>query len=261
MGWRRKWVSDMSDFFPTIPELHCFREYDNPPEIVPGRAERDWMDASTQRFASRCTPLPIANCSGWDIVLPESFTATWNGGLLTSDVTLVPDGGNPRVHQIAASVFGHGILTFHPGYLFRTSPGWAILSRGPPNTVKDGIVALEGLVETDWLPFTFTMNWHFTRPGSVRFEKGEAFCFLALVPHAILDEIQPRLMRFAEAPDLRDSYDTWRRERAAFQARVAKGDPEALKMGWQRDYVNGRDPSGRIEPTFHLSKRKLKPPK
>ena len=35
---------------------------------------------------------------------------------------------------------------------------------------------LVGLIETDWLPFPFTMNWVFTRPGRVRLEKGEPFC-------------------------------------------------------------------------------------
>ena len=251
----------MPEFLSSLPDLHCYREYSDPPEIVPGRPERDWMDATTQRFAYRCTPLPIANSSGWEIILPMSFSATWTGGPLTSDVKIVSTDGNPRLGQIASSVFGHGILTFHPGYLFRTSPGWALCARGAPNIVKDGIVPLEGLVETDWLPFTFTMNWHFTHPTSVRFEKGEAFCFLSLVPHALLDEIEPRIMDFADNPALKAAYDNWRQSRAEFQARVARAEPEALKQGWQRDYVQGRDPSGTAEPLFHLSRRKLKQPK
>ena len=60
--------------------------------------------------------------------------------------------------RFVISHFGSGVLTFHAGYLFRTPPGWAVWARGAPNTVKDGIVPLDGLVETDWLPFTFTMN-------------------------------------------------------------------------------------------------------
>jgi hypothetical protein len=251
----------MSEFYPTIPQLDCFREYETPPEIIPGRAERDWMDASTERFAYRCTPIPIANASGWELILPVSFSATWNGGSLVSDVVIASDDGDPRLSQIAASVFGHGILTFHPGYLFRTSPGWAILARGAPNTVKDGIVALEGLVETDWLPFTFTMNWHFTRPGTVRFHKSDCFCFLALVPHAILDEVQPQILSMSDDPTLKARYENWRAGRADFQARVARREPAALKQAWQRDYVHGRDPMGMVEPLFHLSKRRLKQPK
>jgi hypothetical protein len=250
----------MSEFFPAVPEIQCYREYAHPPEIIPGRSERDWMDASPQRFAYRCTPLSIANASGWEIILPASFAATWNGGPLISDVAIVAKSVDPRLNLVVGSIFGQGVLTFHPGYLFRTSPGWALCARGAPNTVKDGIVALEGLVETDWLPFTFTMNWRFTRPGTVFFEKGESFCFLSLVPHGILDVITPRICDFADDPELKAGYDAWRASRYEFQARIARGDPDAVKQGWQRDYVQGRDPSSASEPIFHLSKRRLKQP-
>jgi len=254
-------VSEKSDFLRSVPELECYRIHADAPEIIPGRTDRDWMDATTHRFAYRCTPLPIANASGWEIILPFSFSAVWAGGPLTSDITIVSTDGNPGLGGVVSSVFGHGILTFHPGYLFQTSPGWALCARGAPNTVKDGIVALEGLVETDWLPFTFTMNWRFTRPTSVRFEKGESFCFLSMAPHGILDEIQPRLKNLAENPALKKAHDAWRDSRLAFQARVSRGDPEAVGQGWQRHYIQGRDPSGTIESLFHLSRRKLKTPR
>src|SRR5262245_59488229 len=68
------------------------------------------------------------------------------------------------------SHFGNGVLTFPVGYLFRTDPGVAVWARGIPNYAKDGIVALDGVIETDWLCFTFTMNWQCTRPGLVVFE-------------------------------------------------------------------------------------------
>ena len=84
---------------------------------------------------------------------------------------------DPRI----TSHFGNGTITFSFPYLFRTPPGWSMLTMGSPNHVKDGIQALAGVVETDWLPFPFTMNWLFTRPGKVRFEKGEPFCFITLL--------------------------------------------------------------------------------
>ncbi len=31
------------------------------------------------------------------------------------------------------------------------------------------------------------MNWRFTRPTTVRFDRGEAFCFLVMTPHGMLD--------------------------------------------------------------------------
>ena len=103
-------------------ELECFPTTERPPEIVPGRQDRAWMDTFTARHPYRCLPLNMANCSGWEILCPMSFTAEWNGGLMQQDITLKPDFPNPDFHRLATSHFSHGVLTMHPGYLFRT-PG------------------------------------------------------------------------------------------------------------------------------------------
>jgi hypothetical protein len=61
-------------------ELECYPTTERPPEIVPGRTERDWMDA----FAPPRLPLPAAEHgqhSGWEILCPVAFTAEWNGGI------------------------------------------------------------------------------------------------------------------------------------------------------------------------------------
>jgi hypothetical protein len=63
-----------------IPDLMCYRVAHDAMDIIPGRASRSWMDDTNQRFAYRCIPLSIANASGWEIVLPFSFSAVWNGG-------------------------------------------------------------------------------------------------------------------------------------------------------------------------------------
>ncbi len=122
----------MTDFLKSIPDLRCYREYPDPPPIVPGRPDRAWMDSTTERFAYRCTPLPIANSSGWELTLPMSFIATWNGGRDVTDIQIKSLDGDARLPMVAGSVFGHGVLTFHPGYHFRTSPGWALWVRGAP---------------------------------------------------------------------------------------------------------------------------------
>ena len=72
------------------------------------------------------------------------------------------------------SHFGEGVITWNIPFLFRTSPGYNLLVRGPSNWIKDGVQALEGIVETDWAVQTFTMDWKFTRPRRwVRFEADE----------------------------------------------------------------------------------------
>jgi hypothetical protein len=243
------------------PELICYRTEADPPKLIPARAERQWMDLTDQRYAYRCIPLSIANASGWEIILPISFSATWTGGSLVSDIQLRPMGDPAQLTSRVVSHFGHGVLTFHTGYLFRTSPGWALWCRGAPNTVKHGIVALDGLVETDWLPFPFTMNWRFTRPGTVRFEAGEVFCFVTPVPHAIYEGIEPKIKALGDDPELQAAYENWSASRTDFNASLARRDPEAVKQGWQRHYVRGAAPQGDMAAGFHLSRRRLKPPR
>ena len=242
------------------PELVCYAIDADAPAIVPGRGEREWMDLTDQRYAYRCIPLSIANASGWEILSPVAFSATWFGGDRTSDIAITPIGPRARVERIVSSHFGHGVLTFHTGYLFRTSPGWALWCRGTPNSAKRNLIPLEGLVETDWLPFPFTMNWRFTRLGTVRFEEGEPFCFVTPVPHAQLDQIQPVIRPLNDDPQLKTAFQTWSESRNDFNQKLAQFDPKTVAAGWQRHYVRGESHEGKAQ-GYHLSKRKLKMPK
>jgi hypothetical protein len=215
------------------------------------------MDATSDKFAYRCIPLSIANASGWEILSPCSFRAEWNGGPHKDDLVFSASGAASDLTRRVASHFGYGVMTFHTGYLFRTSPGWGLWCRGAPNTIKHGIAALDGLVETDWLPMPFTMNWRFTAPGVVHFEKGEPFCFITPVPHARLDAIEPIMRSLDSDPALKSAYEAWSARRADFNSRLAALEPAAVEQGWQRHYVRGETPTG-DRPDFHLSKRKLK---
>src|SRR5579859_6344721 len=209
-------------------QLECFTTMTNPHDLVPGQPDRPWMDAFGGRTPYRCLPLTMANTTGWEILCPFGFTAEWNGGITAQDIMIIPDAPVTDARHFVLSHFAYGTLTFHTGYLFRTPPGWAVLTSGRPNHIKDGIVALDGLVETDWLPFPFTMNWRFTRPGVVRFEAGEPFCFITLAPHGLLDAVEPKLATLEEAPALKQAYDAWSASRADFGKRLAARDPSAV---------------------------------
>jgi hypothetical protein len=243
-------------------ELQCYALTGRPPEIAPGRPNRAWMDDFNVRHPYRCLPLSMANTTGWEILCPMSFTAEWNGGRAMEDIRLIPDRPHPDFHDFVKSHFTEGVVTFHPGYLFRTPPGWDLWAGGPPNWPKDGIQPLTGIVETDWLPFPFTMNWIFTRPGRVRFEKGEPFCFISLVPHQTLDAVQPVQRSLAADPELKHQYDAWTRERANFNTRLGRRDPEAVREAWQRYYFRGEPPEDLgPAPADHVNRRRLKSPK
>jgi hypothetical protein len=238
-------------------KLDCYRIHDDAPELIPARASRPWMDATGNRFAYRCTPLTMANSTGWELLCPSGVTATWNGGVGLSDLVIEYHGPRRSLNHFAGSVFGHGVLTFHPGYLFRTDPEWGLWCRGAPNSPKDGIAPLDGLVETDWLPFTFTMNWLFTRPGSVRFEADEPFCFIFPLPHMSIEAIRPAIRPLAEDPELQAEYATWCGSRAEFNKLLREGDPATTKQKWQRFYLTGRTPKDMAAPDTHRVKRKM----
>ena len=240
-------------------ELECIPMTDRPPELVPGRASRTWMDAFEARHPYRCLPLSMANSSGWELLCPFGFEAVWNGGKLQEDLVIKTDRPMHDVKDYVASHFSHGVLTFHAGYLFRTPPGWSMWCSGPPNLPKDGVYPLSGLVETDWLPFPFTMNWMFTRPGRIRFEKGEPFCFITLMQSKPLDETQPIQRNLSSYPAMRHQYEAWQRHRDDFNARLKKREPEAVKEAWQRFYFKGEMPDDTGEaPATHTNKRRLK---
>src|SRR5213596_529820 len=159
---------------------------DPAPLLRPASPRRRWMEETTDRFAYRCLPLSIANQHGWELLCPWSFEALWTGGHSEKSVQVVRLSGEGPLPD---SHFGEGILTFLPCYLFRTEEPYDLYVTGPVNIRKDGIVPLSAIVETDWLPFTFTMNWAFTRVGvPVRFEEGEPFCHIFPIASGLVEE-------------------------------------------------------------------------
>lgn len=243
-------------------ELECFSTSETPPEMVPGRPQRAWMDSFLDRHPYRCLPLTMANTTGWELLCPVGVTAEWNGGVHQDDIKITVDSKREDLNHFAKSHFSHGILTFHPGYLFRTPPGWSMWVGGPHNSIKDGIQALTGLVETDWLPFPFTMNWAFTRPGRIRFEKGEPFCFLTVGEDKKMEEVQPVIRSLESDPPFNAQYEAWLKQRHDFNEKIYKGDPKATKESWQRFYFKGElpDETGPA-PKVHTNKRRLKAPR
>lgn len=240
-------------------KLTCYPLQSQPAEIRPGRAERAWMDEFTQRHAYRCLPLTIANCTGWEILTPAPFSATWNGGPRQADIEIRSEGDVHR--NFVQSMFARGVITFHPGYLFRTAPGWDMWVGGAPNWIKHGIQPLTGIVETSWLPHPFTMNWRFTAPGTISFEAGEPFCMIMPVPHTAIDACEPEIRALSDDPEVEAETRAWVQGRSEFQARVQAGDPEAAAQGWQRTYFQGKTLRGEAAAEDHISKRRLAPPR
>jgi hypothetical protein len=240
-------------------DLICYLHPGWAPLIRPAPATRAWMDATPESFAYRCLPLNIANAHGWEVLSPCAFEAVWDGGSGVEAVTIRPEAG-AAPERIPVSLFGQGTITFHVEGIFRTPPGWNLWVGGSPNRAKDGIAPLTGVVETDWSPFTFTMNWRFTRPGHwIAFAAMEPICFLFPVERAAIEAFQPKFAPLGDDPGTMEGFQAWSQARDAFHARMQREPPATPADRWQKHYYRGVDVAGRAHVDDHRAKLRLKP--
>jgi hypothetical protein len=220
-------------------------------QIVPMELKRDWMKDTQDSYAYRCTPMNVANQYGWYVLCPEDFSATWLGDEGTEGVSIrYKDNQNL---DFAKSEFGHGVLTISVDFVLRTEPNISTYIRGVPNFIKDGIQPLDAIVETDWLPFTFTYNFKFTRHARVEFKKGEPlFSFFPIIRDfaegseiytTTIDSDPVFLKQYLEYSGSRDHY-------------LKHNDGS-----FQKFYKDAKDPSGNsYNPTNHKPKISFKKP-
>jgi hypothetical protein len=240
-------------------KLRCYALKADPPTIRAAPTTRTWMDSIPDNHAYRCLPLNIANSHGWEILSPCAFRIEWNGSIHAHGITFTATDGFPHLAQYAVSHFAYGIVTFHLWYLFCTEPGWDLFASGSLNSVKDGIAPLAGVIETDWLPYPFTMNWKMTRPGAVHFEKDEPLCMIFPVPHGVLQDVEPEIFDLDDEPELKARTMAWKERRDDFMKRFNAKDATTLKEAWQRYYFIGKMPDG-SQPEQHLHKLRLAAP-
>lgn len=234
--------------------LICYPTSGDPPKIVAAPVQRAWMDRTDQGFAYRCLPLNIANAHGWLLLNTIPFIARWNGGTGLDAISLQPAAEGTL---LAMSHFGHGVLTFSVNALFRTEPGYDLMATGPFNEPKDGLQPLTGIIETDWAPFTFTMNWKFTRKLTpVAFEQDEPFCMVFPVKRGLVEAVEPEIRKLESDPDVCAAYLRWTDSRRDFNKELQTPGSDAQARKWQKDYFRGTTPYGAAPPD-HRTKLKL----
>ena len=235
--------------------LEAYALIPTPQKLIPAPQQRDWMDAFQDGHAYRCLPLATGNTYGWQLILPVSVQATWNGGPRGEDLTVVC----PYPYQ-AVSNFTRGILTFDIRYIFRTPPGYHLLVTGPSNTFKDGVAPMTAVIESDWLPYPFTFNYQFTRPGEVTWQAGEPYAQLCVIPAGIQEEVQPVIRNLGDNPELARDLHEWTTKRVDLLARRMATQRAAGQESWAKDYFKGRYADGRDANVEHTMKVRLKPP-
>jgi hypothetical protein len=246
------------DLDPLTPNLDCYALHKHVPKLVPARVQRAWMDEFTDRHIYRCLPIAIANSFGWDLLCPAPIEIDWNGGPTAEDISiraLKPLPSGAPLEHFCKSHFTRGVVTFHTDYIFRTDPGWGLMVSGPFNAAKENLAPLTGIVETDWLPYTFTMNWKLLRPGRASFEESEPFCSIVPVQVRPILDCQPRIKWLGDNVDLQQEYEQFKSSRDEFRANRKAGD-----QPWQKHYFVGRFPDGR-KTEEHLHRLRLCEPK
>lgn len=177
-------------------------------ELRPAPPRRPWMDEHTHAY--HCLPLVVANQWGWEVLFPADVRVSWDGSPGLEGLKVEVD---PQYRDAVKSQFGRGIVTFSPPWLFRTPPGWDLFAKGPSNRWKGNCAPLEGIIETWWIPYTFTFNWKLIKPGEVRFEGGECIGQILPVPHRTFAGARFVEQSLAVEPGLAARMGAWRDER------------------------------------------------
>lgn len=225
--------------------------------IIAAPNKREWMDKQNMQYSYYCKPLVAANCLGWWILCNQDLEVEWNGGDKTDDL-LIRDFTKGKYYDLASSHFGGGILTFNLGTLFRTPPGWGLLVGGPSNTFIDGLFPLEGIVETNWSPFTFTMNYKITRKNyPIKINKYYPICRIFPIPLNINEKSELNIKTFEENEELKEKFKDWslKRKESLLQGKRVGRDSRMLH------YQNGMDTKGCPYLGMHKLFYKYKNPK
>lgn len=151
--------------------------------------QRDWF---TPNFY-KCLPLAIGNMQGFVFSVPYDFEVFWNGGMNGSDIEIRSyitsdlDAFNMK-NVYLSSGFGNGILTMHFPVALYTPPGVNLITIAPPNYPTPGISPMTGVIETDNLRFSFTLNFKIDLPNTViSFKKDYPIIGILPIPRYFCD--------------------------------------------------------------------------
>ena len=218
-------------------------------EIVPLSGKRHWMTETPLGYAYRCVPLTVANTYGWSVLNPYDFVAEWNGDDAFDAVSIK---FKEDVHSYASSHFGSGILTIHPDFIIKTEENISMFVRGIPNSIQYGIEPLDGIVETDWLPFTFTFNYKFTKPGTVSFKKGDPLFSFFPIERGFIEKFHLETQEIASDPELNADYEAYSKSRQDYlNNNTGK---------YQKYYANGKGPKKEYKIVNHQKRTNVQKP-
>ena len=215
-----------------VIRLHLMPGYDRALLPVPATRLRDWWqsDAKTRDHARYCQPLLMANSVGYYILSPARFAVTWNGDY-ESDVEI--EISRAAAHCKLDAHSAHGSFTIQPWFVPMTEGvGDFVWLKAVPNERGRPFTCMEALIEAWWNPAHFGLVFLMNRAGTHVVELGEPIAQMTLFKAA------GGFARLEVADALPSEHEAWQRRRT-----------RPSRRGKDFDYLRGRHPDGRAEPT------------
>lgn len=210
---------------------------------------RQWMDDTAMGYAYRCLPMTYASRHGWCVRLTSDVEVMWNGDTGPQGTSIIC-GKEQNGWRVVDNGTGNGVVTFHLNAIPRTSPDWNLWIIGAPNLVIPGASPLSGVIESDWMFSSPTMNWKITEVNKlVTFKKGDPVIFFFPVHKTVLETFRLKHLDIEDSPEMQKNFlehSQWRAEKDQ------KGEGVFGKM-----YLKGTNPDGKKPETPHNHKTKL----
>ena len=219
-------------------------------EIEQSTVDREWMNNLPDSYAYRCLPMTYASRHGWAIKLKHDVEVIWDGGYHSSGTQIICGR-----EQIPGAVFadngtGNGVVTFHLNAVPRTSPEWNLWIIGAPNLVVPGAAPLSGIVESDWMFSSPTMNWKITEPNKlVTFKAGDPVFFFIPIHKTQLEEFKITHKSLSDDQAMHDRFMEHANYRSVTDA--------AGQSAFSKRYLRGKNQDGTVPDWPHHHKTKL----
>jgi hypothetical protein len=219
-------------FFPTTPysgdkpfNLSDINLFLNPLNVD---HKRDWFSPNFYK----CLPLAIGNMQGFVFSLPYGFDVIWNGGNDPKDISITyHDDYEPYRNMnfiFPFSEFGHGVLTLHYPVTLKTPPNVNLMTISPPNFPLPGLSPMTGVIESDNLRFSFTLNLKIDIPNT----------HITVLPNSPLVGIIPIPRYFCDSFELKNAYDIFDEEVVNEEKNITKQNLDKR----DRDNIDGNGP-------------------
>lgn len=193
--------------------------------------KRDWFRSDFYK----CLPLAIGNMQGFVFISPFEFDVMWNGGPEVNDVffRFYEDEKyfQDKLHVSVGAHFGNGVMTISLPVILKTPPQVNLMTISPPNFPLPGLSPLTGVIETDNLRYTFTLNIKIDIPNAwIKIKAGSPLVGIIPIPRYFCDQFElidgsvvlneedveeerivakehDRVRNFLSNSDLKDKYD------------------------------------------------------